>query len=33
MGPSGSTIVIVKKSLLGYADPDIPIMCDWLKHD
>jgi len=31
MGPSGSTIVIVKRSLLGKADPDVPVMCDWEK--
>lgn len=29
MGPTGTTIMIVKKSLLGKADSDIPIMCDW----
>jgi phosphoserine aminotransferase len=29
MGPTGATIIIVKKSLLGRADNDVPIMCDW----
>ena len=29
MGPTGTTIMIVKKSLLGKADKDVPIMCDW----
>ena len=29
MGPTGSTIIIVKKSLLGKADRDVPILCDW----
>lgn len=29
MGPTGSTVIIVKKSLLGRADKDVPIMCDW----
>ncbi len=33
MGPSGSTIVIVKRSLLGKADPDVPVMCDWEKNE
>lgn len=29
MGPSGATIIIVKESLLGNAEKDVPIMCDW----
>lgn len=29
MGPSGCTIIIVKESLLGKAEKDVPIMCDW----
>lgn len=29
MGPSGATIIIVKKSLLGHAEPDVPVLCDW----
>ena len=33
MGPSGSTIVIVRKSMLGKADPDVPVMCDWFKNE
>ena len=33
MGPSGSTVVIVKKSLLGFTDPDLPVMCDRDKNE
>ena len=29
MGPSGCSIIIVKKSLMGYMQKDTPIMCDW----
>jgi len=29
MGPSGATIIIVKNSLMGHAEKDVPIMCDW----
>lgn len=29
MGPSGCSIIIVKKSLLGYMQKDTPVMCDW----
>lgn len=29
MGPTGVTIMIVKKSLLGKAEPNCPVMCDW----
>jgi len=29
MGPTGVTIMIVKNSLLGNAQPNTPIMCDW----
>jgi phosphoserine aminotransferase len=29
MGPSGCTIIIVKESLLGHKDKDVPIMGDW----
>ena len=29
MGPTGVTIIIVKKSLLGAKAADTPIMCDW----
>ena len=33
MGPTGCTVIIVKKSLLGKADKDVPIMCDWNKFE
>lgn len=29
LGPAGLGIVIVKKSLLDYADKDVPALCDW----
>ena len=29
MGPAGSNIVIIKKSLLGFADKDTSFLCDW----
>jgi phosphoserine aminotransferase len=29
MGPTGDTVIIVNKKLLGKADADVPIMCDW----
>lgn len=29
MGPSGATIIIVKESIMGNAEKDVPIMCDW----
>jgi phosphoserine aminotransferase len=29
MGPTGATVIIVNKKLLGKADADVPIMCDW----
>ena len=29
MGPTGVTIMIVKNSLLGQAEPNVPVMCDW----
>lgn len=33
LGPAGCTVVICKKSLLGYADPDTPLICDWLAFE
>jgi len=33
MGPAGCTIIIVKKSLLGHADPDVPILNDWTTNE
>jgi phosphoserine aminotransferase len=32
MGPAGLTIVIVKNKLMEYADPDVPVMCDWKSY-
>ena len=32
LGPAGNTVIIVKNSLLGKADKDTPIMCDWMAH-
>ena len=32
MGPAGLTIVIAKKSLFGFADKDVPVMCDWQSY-
>lgn len=29
LGPVGATIIIVKTSLLGKAEHDVPVMCDW----
>ena len=29
MGPTGATIIIANKKVLGKADADVPIMCDW----
>lgn len=29
MGPTGCTIIIVKTELIGKAEADVPIMCDW----
>lgn len=29
LGPSGATVMIVREDLLGKADADVPIMCDW----
>lgn len=28
-GPAGCTVIIVKEDLLGHADKDVPILCDW----
>lgn len=33
LGPAGCTIVIVKDSLLGHAEKDVPILCDWALHE
>lgn len=32
MGPAGLTVVIAKASLFGFADKDVPVMCDWKKY-
>mmetsp|Transcript_1997 Transcript_1997/g.3534 ORF Transcript_1997/g.3534 Transcript_1997/m.3534 type:complete len:240 (-) Transcript_1997:201-920(-) len=32
LGPAGCCVVIVKKSLLGFADKDVPLMNDWRRH-
>jgi phosphoserine aminotransferase len=29
LGPCGCTVIIVKNSLLGQAEADVPVMCDW----
>jgi len=29
LGPTGVTVIIVRKSLFGKSDKDVPIMCDW----
>jgi phosphoserine aminotransferase len=29
LGPTGVTLIIARKSLLGKAAPDTPVMCDW----
>jgi len=29
LGPVGCTIIIVKNNLLGKAEKDVPVMCDW----
>ena len=33
MGPAGCTVVIVREDLLGQADRDVPILCDWKLHE
>ena len=30
IGPSGYPIFIVKRSLLGKADTEVPVMCNWM---
>lgn len=29
LGASGCTIVIVREDLIGHADKDVPVLCDW----
>lgn len=29
MGPAGCTIIIVREDLLGKAEKDVPVLCDW----
>ena len=33
MGPAGCVLTIVRKSLLGHADNDVPLLCDWLTFE
>jgi phosphoserine aminotransferase len=33
MGPAGCTVIILKDDLLGHADKDVPILCDWDLHE
>jgi|TARA_B110000305_G_C19387162_1_gene612850 phosphoserine aminotransferase len=33
LGPAGCTVIIVREDLLGHADKDVPIMCDWALHE
>ena len=33
LGPAGNTVIIVRKSLLGHAEPDVPVLCDWKGHE
>ena len=29
LGPSGTTVMIIRKDLFGHAEPDTPVLCDW----
>lgn len=29
LGAAGCTIILVRKDLMGHAEPDCPILCDW----
>lgn len=33
LGPSGCTIMCIKDSLIGHADKDVPVLCDWDLHE
>jgi len=33
LGTAGCTVVVVREDLLGYAEPDCPILCDWNKFE
>lgn len=33
LGPAGCSVVIVRRSLIGKADADVPCLCDWGKFE
>ena len=33
MGPSGTTIIIVRRDLLGHQEPDCPVLSDWTQNE
>jgi phosphoserine aminotransferase len=33
LGPAGCTVIIVREDLLGHAEKDVPILCDWALHE
>jgi len=33
LGPAGCTVIIVREDLLGHAEKDVPVLCDWTLHE
>jgi phosphoserine aminotransferase len=33
LGPAGCTVIIIREDLLGHAEKDVPILCDWALHE
>lgn len=33
LGPAGCTIICVREDLLGKAEKDVPVLCDWALHE
>lgn len=33
LGTAGCTVMVIKESLFGHADKDVPILCDWALHE
>jgi len=33
LGTAGCTVMVIREDLLGKAEPDVPILCDWTTHE
>lgn len=33
LGPAGCTVIVVREDLLGHAEKDVPVLCDWDLHE